>query len=81
MGRFECGRELLDLLIRLVTAYRDALKDGGDSKARGVFGKNEYAAKESEGVMASPALRRRRTFAYSGEEVEMFRHLKIGITT
>jgi len=79
MARFECGRELLDLLIRLVTAYRDALKDGGDSKARGVFGKNEYAAKESEGVMASPALRRRRTFAYNGEEVEMFRHLKIGI--
>jgi hypothetical protein len=79
MDRFECGRELLDLLIRLVTVYRDALKDGGDSKARGVFGKNEYAAKESEGVMASPALRRRRAFAYNGEEVEMFRHLKIGI--
>jgi hypothetical protein len=79
MSRFECGRELLDLLIRLVTSYRDALKDGGDSKARGVFGKNEYAAKESEGVMASPALRRRRTFAYDGEDVEMFRHIKMGI--
>lgn len=79
MNRFECGRELLSLLIRLVTTYRDQVKDGGDSKARGVFGKSEYAAKESEGVMASPTLRRRRTFAYDGEEIEMFRHLKIGV--
>jgi hypothetical protein len=79
MSRFKCGRELLDLLVRLVTAYRDALKDGGDSRARAVFGKNEYAAKESEGVMGNAALRRRRTFTYEGEEIEMFRHLRLGI--
>jgi hypothetical protein len=39
MTRFIYGRDLLDLLIRLVTTYRDALMDGGDSKARQVFGK------------------------------------------
>ncbi len=73
------GCELLDLLIRLVTKYRAGLLDGGDGTARLVFGKNEYAAKESEIVMSNPAMRRRRTFSYDGRRVEMFRHLKIGI--
>ena len=65
--------------MRLVTTYRDALNDGGDSKARLVFGKSEYAAKESERVMAHKAMRRQRTFDYDGTQVEMFRHLKIGV--
>ena len=78
-SRFINGRELLDRLIRLVTSYRAVLLDGGDSKARGVFGRNEYAAKESERVMANPAMRRQRTFDYHGTPVEMFRHLKIGV--
>ena len=43
MTRFIYGRDLLDLLMRLVTTYRDQLMDGGDSKARRVFGKSEYA--------------------------------------
>ena len=78
-SRFINGRELLDRLIRLVTTYRAGLLDGGDSKARRVFGRNEYAAKESERVMANPAMCRQRTFDYHGTQVEMFRHLKIGI--
>ena len=73
------GCELLDLLIRLVTSYRAGLLDGGDAKARHVFGKNEYAAKESETVMASRALRRYRTFDCDGAQVQMLRHLKSGI--
>ena len=79
MQRFIFGRDLLDLLVRLVTSYRDGLMDGGDSKARQVFGKSEYAAKESETVMASKAMRRQRTFDYDGTQVEMYRHLKIGV--
>ena len=79
MPRYLNGRVLLDLLVRLVTTYRDGLKDGGDSKARLVFGKSEYAAKESETVMANKAMRRQRTFNYDGTQVEMFRHLKIGV--
>ena len=78
MTLFIYGRDLLDLLKRLVTTYRDGLMDGGDSKARGVFGKSEYAAKESETVMTNKAMRRQRTFDYDGTQVEMFRHLKIG---
>lgn len=79
MDRFINGRELLGLLKRLVTEYRSKLMSGGDNQARTVFGKNEYAAKESETVMANKAMRRKRTFSYDGGEVEMFRHLKIGV--
>ena len=78
-SQFIYGRALLNKLHRLVTTYRDGLLDGGDSKARRVFGRNEYAAKESETVMANRAMRRQRTFDYDGTQVEMFRHLKIGM--
>ncbi|SDX65701.1 hypothetical protein [Thiocapsa roseopersicina] len=79
LNMFCFGRRLLDMLRLLVTDYRDALMEGGDNTARKVFGKNEYAAKESETVMSSPDMRRRRTFEYLGKKVEMFRHLKIGV--
>ena len=79
MDRFEYGRRLLDMLRRLVTEYRSKVLEDGDSEARKVFGKNEYAAKESETVMANRAMRRQRTFEYEGQRVEMFRHLKIGV--
>ncbi len=80
IGRFAFGRQLLRMLRLLVTSYRDLLIEGGDSKARGVFGRNEYAAKESETVLKNKALRRARTFDYRGKRVEMFRHLKIGVS-
>ena len=79
MTRFIHGRNLLDLLVRLVTNYRDGLIAGGDNKARVVFGRGQYAAKESETVMANKDMRRQRTFDYGGTQVEMFRHLKIGV--
>jgi len=79
MHRFEHGRRLLDMLRRLVTDYRSKLCEGGDNEARKVFGNNEYAAKESESVMGNQAMRRQRTFVYEGNQVEMFRHIKIGI--
>jgi hypothetical protein len=79
VNHFIYGRRLLDLLKRLVTEYRERLLQGGDSQARTVFGKNEYAAKESETVMASKDMRRMRTFQYRGQDTEMFRHLKIGV--
>lgn len=78
MAHFIKGPELLDLLKRLVTGYRDKLMESGDNEARKVFGKNEYAAHESETVMGNKAMRRKRTFLYDGQQIEMFRHLKIG---
>ena len=79
MARFNFGRELLDLLLRLVTTYRDTLLESGDAKARNVFGKGEYAATESDQVRTNRDARRHRTFVYDGREVEMLRHLKIGV--
>jgi hypothetical protein len=78
VDNFVYGKQLLELLQRLVTKYRDALMEGGDNKARNIFGKSEYAAKESETVMNNKAMRRERMFEYDGETTEMFRHLKIG---
>lgn len=78
-GKFRKGRTLLDMLRRLVTEYRTGLLSGGDTVARQVFGKNEYAAKESETVMNNPAMRRARTFKYEESDVEMYRHLKLGV--
>ena len=79
MKGFVNGRYLFDLLERLVTTYRDRLMKRGDSAARRVFGRGEYAAKESKSVMANPMMRRQRTFNYDGAQVEMFRHLKLGV--
>lgn len=78
LNNFAYGRKLLDMLKRLVTEYRDQLIKGGDCSARDVFGKNEFSAKESETVMKNGKMRKIRTFCYEGEEIEMFRHLKIG---
>lgn len=79
LNNFTYGRRLLDMLRRLVTEYRDQLIKGGDNQARTVFGKNEFSAKESETVMNNPKMKKARTFSYDGKDVEMFRHLKIGV--
>lgn len=78
-NKFSQSRQLLDLLIRLVTNYRETLISKGDSEARKVFGQNEFAAKESETVLNNSDLRRAREFLYRGEAVGMYRHLKIGV--
>jgi hypothetical protein len=75
---FSYGRHLLDMLRRLVTEYRTKLLEGGDDEARNVFTNNEYAARESKSVRGNKAMRLQRTFKYEGEQIEMFRHLRIG---
>jgi hypothetical protein len=75
---FSYGKRLLDMLRKLVTEYRTKLLEEGDNEARKVFGKNEYAAKESETVRRNKTMRRQRTFEYEREQIEMFSHLKIG---
>lgn len=79
MNKFVYGRNLMSLLLKLVTDYRNSMISGGDNAARAVFGKSEYAAKESKTVMDSKALVKARTFSYNGKQLEMFRHLKIGV--
>ncbi len=78
-SKFLYGRRLLDMLRILVTDYRNMLIERGDSEARKLFGKNDFAATESEGVLGSKTMRRYRTFDYRSVPVEMFRHLKINV--
>ena len=79
MNHFVHGRRLLDMLIRLATIYRTELMNSGDSQARKCFGKNEFAATESETVVRNKSMTRARTFEYKGEQIQMLRHLKIGV--
>lgn len=75
---FRQGRKLIGLLFKLATEYIDALSLGGDSKAKDIFGRS-YSANESETVERSPELSRLRQFNYNGEDIYMFKHLRIGV--
>ncbi|WP_411987131.1 hypothetical protein [Shewanella sp. YIC-542] len=75
---FGQGRKLIGLLFKLSTEYIDVLSQGGDSKAKEIFGKL-YSANESETVEKSPELSKLRQFTYNGEDIYMFKHLRIGV--
>lgn len=73
---FRFPEQALDLLWKLATDYWAKLAGGeGDVEARKVFGR-AYAAKESQ--VLSTNGRRSRTFTWSGEDIFMEKHLKIG---
>jgi hypothetical protein len=74
---FRHRSKAFELLWSLCTSYWSALAEGGgDGIARQCFG-SSYAAKEAETI--SKAGRKRRTFVFDGAEIEMERHLKIGV--
>lgn len=75
---FKQGRKLIGLLFKLATEYIDILSQGGDSKAKDIFGKS-YSANESETVEKSPELSKFRQFTYNGVDTYMFKHLRIGV--
>jgi hypothetical protein len=67
-----------DLLHTLATGYWSALNDGkGDQHAKSVFGKDAYAANESDSL--SNEGKRLRTFEHRGQEFVMEKHLKHGV--
>lgn len=74
---FKEKKKAFELLWKLVTDYWNDLASGkGDTEARNVFG-NAYASKESKTV--SKRAIKLRTFKYKGQDVEMMKHLKIGV--
>lgn len=75
------GRRLLSLLMKLATAYADAMAEGGDVMARRVFTSSEYAGRESETIMQTKSLMRARTWRFQNRDIPMVRHLKIGVST
>lgn len=75
---FRHGKKAFDLLWNLVNGYRDALASGkGDMHAKAVFGHNAYA--QNEGEVLSSDGKKRRTFMYRGRDIEMNKHLKVGV--
>jgi hypothetical protein len=76
--RFEHLDTLRELLLKLVTDYRQCLLDGkGNHEACHVFGRNDFTTKESGNL--SHKGRTARTFAYNGQDICMEQHLKIGV--
>jgi hypothetical protein len=79
VNSFSQNRRLLDMLRRLVTEYLPAYIQGGDTAARATFTNNEFAARESETVTNSKQLLAYRRFDVDGREIEMLKHLKVGV--
>ena len=74
---FHHPEQAADLLIALVTTYRNLLVIGRpESDAKQAFGYNKYAAGEGRLSRRGEQLR---TFSYRGEPVFMGRHLKLGV--
>lgn len=76
---FAQGRRLLDMLNRLVTDYLPEYLSGGDVQARSTFTNNEFAATESDTVAKNRKYRSYRIFEFEGKEIEMLKHLKVGV--
>ncbi len=75
---FRHGKKAFDLLWNLVNGYREALASSkGDMHAKAVFGHNAYA--QNEGEVLSSDGKKRRTFMYRGRDIEMNKHLKVGV--
>jgi hypothetical protein len=77
---FKEKKKVIDLLWKLATDYWQALNRGmGDTTAKNIFG-DDFAAKESDSVEAKKTARKRRTFTYDGQDIEMMKHLRIGVS-
>lgn len=68
-----------ELMLRLATCYWEAIQNGGDSEGKKCFSDSTFAPRESETVEGRKGARERRTFRYRGEDVVMWKHLKIGV--
>ena len=77
---FDSPRSAFALLAKLCSGYYEAMSAGkGDRAGLDVFGNKSFAARESETVEKNKRARALRCFFYRGNEVEMMRHLKIGV--
>ncbi len=79
MAAFSQNRRLLDMLNRLVTEYLPAYLRGGDIEARSTFTTKEFASRESDTVTNNKQMMAYRKFEVDGQEVEMLKHLKVGV--
>lgn len=77
-GSFRHHARAWELLRTLATDFLSNFLAGGDDLARRCFGRDSYAAVESESVMARAKAKKLRTFSYQAQDLIMWRHLKIG---
>jgi hypothetical protein len=76
---FREKKKAFELLWKLSTQYWETLASGkGDTEARKVFGRNEYASNEGDMAGNIKATRDARTFTYKCKDIEMMKHLKCG---
>ena len=74
---FKHRMKAFHLLWKLATQYWEALHGGsGDANAKKIFGES-FAAREAE-TMSNQGLKRR-TFQYKDQQIEMLKHLRIGV--
>ena len=77
-GGFQYGSKGLELLMALADDYwSDLIAGKSDQVARSKFGRNGFAAKESETISVEG--RKRRTFRYKDQDIIMEKHLKHGV--
>lgn len=79
VSAFSQSRRLLHMLNRLVTEYLPKFMSGGDTEARSTFTNNEFASRESDTVVNSKQFLAYRVFSVDGVEVQMLKHLKVGV--
>ena len=76
---FQKPAKALELMLVLVDDYRNAVRAKGDAAAKDCFTDSTFAPRESETVQNNRGARARRTFHYNGEDVVMWKHLRIGV--
>lgn len=76
---FKGTQRLMSMLHRLIKEYLPKFLEEGDSSARKIFTSNEYSARESDTVKNNDSYMRYRRFTLDGKEIEMCKHLKIGV--
>ncbi len=75
---FEQPEVLREMLLQLVTDFRQCLLDGkGTQEGVRIFGRKAFTTRESDNLSSKG--RNARTFSYKGQHVFMEQHLKIGV--
>lgn len=76
---FQSVDKAFELMLKLAHDYWPIVQEKGDTEARKCFSDKTFASRESETVESKRGAVKRRTFEYNGRQVEMMKHLKIGV--
>lgn len=77
---FQNTRDLARYLDILAGAYVDAMRGGEAERGRKLFPPGVFAPQEHPAITEDPKYSNHRMFEYEGKPVEMFTHLKLGVS-